>query len=190
VSEITLVLLAAGNSTRFGLPVKKQWLYQRKKPLWLKVADDYGHLDEIEKTIIVASADDIDYMRLFSDHTFVTGGASRQESLLKALEHIETPYVLVNDIARCCFDEAMTERILQQRGKADVIVPALKAADTVYYNGSPVERENIKLIQTPQLSRADALRQAFGRGEYTDESSAVKAAGGTILFVEGSPLAH
>ena len=39
MSDFTLVLLAAGNSTRFKVPVKKQWLRVGHDPLWFYVTN-------------------------------------------------------------------------------------------------------------------------------------------------------
>ncbi|MFW5624943.1 MAG: bifunctional 2-C-methyl-D-erythritol 4-phosphate cytidylyltransferase/2-C-methyl-D-erythritol 2,4-cyclodiphosphate synthase, partial [Campylobacter hyointestinalis] len=36
--NITLIMLGAGNSTRFGLQSKKQWLRIGNDPLWLYAA--------------------------------------------------------------------------------------------------------------------------------------------------------
>ena len=41
MSNITLILLAAGSSSRFKLDVKKQWLRVGEKPLWYFVADNF-----------------------------------------------------------------------------------------------------------------------------------------------------
>jgi len=191
MKDISLILLAAGNSTRFGLPTKKQWLYQGEEPLWIRVARRFEEAFPFPRILVVGHPDELEYMRLFApDYLYVPGGESRQASLSNALEKVDTPWVLVNDIARCCLDEALLQRILDRQGKADCIVPALKAVDTVYYRNAPVDRDEIRLIQTPQLSRSDILRQAFRSGESTDESSAVHKIGGNVLLVEGSPNAH
>ena len=110
LKDITLVLLAAGSSTRFGASSKKQWLYQDDKPLWLTVADNFADIFCFADIVIVSSSDEIGYMRQFANYTYVAGGNSRQESLSNALEEVNTSYVLVNDIARCCLDREMIER--------------------------------------------------------------------------------
>jgi 2-C-methyl-D-erythritol 4-phosphate cytidylyltransferase/2-C-methyl-D-erythritol 2,4-cyclodiphosphate synthase len=191
MKQISLILLAAGNSTRFALPVKKQWLYQGEMPLWLHVARQFEAAHDFLEIIVTGPPEELGYMRGFADYTFVEGGASRQASLSNALAEAQGEWVMVNDIARCCLDRAMLERILRRCGEADCIVPALKAIDTVYEGDRPVDRERIRLIQTPQLSRTALLRTAISRGEeYTDESSAIHAAGGKLLFVEGSQRAR
>ncbi len=187
MSETSLILLGAGSSSRFGLPVKKQWLYQGEIPLWLYVAQQYEKNFNFKKIIITAHQDEINYMKQFASYHFVAGGSNRQESLNNALKVVDSEWVLVNDIARCCLDKALIERIFEAKDKADCIVPALKAVDTVYYKNNPIEREDIRLIQTPQLSKKDILEKALESKEsFTDESSAINAVGGKIHFVEGS----
>jgi len=191
VGKISLILLAAGSSTRFGLPVKKQWLYQGEIPLWFHVARQYQEAFGFDDIIVTGHPDELAYMKQFADYTFVPGGASRQESLANALEQVHSEWVLVNDIARCCLDRALIRRVLEKKGEADCIVPALRAVDTVYYEDRPVDRAAVRLIQTPQLSRTAILREALATGgSFTDESSAIHAAGGRVLFVEGSQRAR
>jgi 2-C-methyl-D-erythritol 4-phosphate cytidylyltransferase/2-C-methyl-D-erythritol 2,4-cyclodiphosphate synthase len=131
-------------------------------------------------------------MRRFADYYFTEGGSTRQESLKRALEEVETELVLVSDVARVCVTKEICLKLLEKIGPADAAVPALRTNDTVYYDGKPVDREKLLRIQTPQLSRTDALRSALSKeGEtYTDESSAIFRNGGKVLFVEGNDSLH
>ncbi|NKQ41644.1 MAG: bifunctional 2-C-methyl-D-erythritol 4-phosphate cytidylyltransferase/2-C-methyl-D-erythritol 2,4-cyclodiphosphate synthase [Sulfurovum sp.] len=191
MQNITLVLLTAGSSSRFGMNAKKQWLYQAQKPLWLAVADRFQNSFNFARIIIVCARDEIEYMKQFSNYYYVTGGNSRQASLAAAIKHVKTSFVLVSDIARCCADKEMIERVISQKENADCVVPALKATDTLYLDEDPIDREKISIIQTPQLSNTEVLKDALKSGhEFTDESSAIKALGKKVLFVEGSEKAH
>ncbi len=191
LEDITLILLAAGSSTRFGMGTKKQWLYQNDKPLWQKVVDDFDTSFSFGKTIIVSSKDEVEYMTLLGDYTVIEGGNSRQSSLSSALKLVQTKYVLVNDVARCCIDTDMIQRVIDQKKNAACIVPALGIADTLYIGNEVVDRDQARLIQTPQLSQTETLKRAISSEiEYTDESSAIRALGEKVLFVEGSHQAH
>jgi len=191
VEEITLILLAAGSSTRFGMGAKKQWLYQGDTPLWQKVADDFVAAFGFGKILIIAGADEVEYMQLFGNYQVVAGGNSRQGSLRNALEHVETKYVLVNDVARCCIDAEMVARVIEAREQAACIVPTLGVVDTLYVGDEAVDRDQARLIQTPQLSHTQTLRQAIAtQTDYTDESSAIRALGESVYFVKGSTRAH
>lgn len=191
LSDTTLILLGAGSSTRFGINVKKQWLVTGESPLWLHVAEHFEKNADFDKIIIVSSATEIHYMKNFADYTYVEGGNSRQASLQNALEHVQSQYVLVSDIARCCVPEEMITRILAAKEKASCIVPTLKIADTLYLDNHPIDREKVQIIQTPQLSKAKLLKEALQTETlFTDDSSAISSLGEKVHFVEGSEQAH
>ncbi len=190
MSDLTLILLAAGNSSRFKTPVKKQWLRIGHDPLWLYVTNSITkHLPGVS-IVIAAHTDEMPFMRSLCDFTIVEGGATRQQSLKNALAAVATSYVMVTDIARSCVDPELISRLIEHKEKADTIVPVLDIHDTVVYEGATIERERVKRVQTPQLSRTDVLRRALCTdSEYTDESSAVVAAGGSRFFVPGDARA-
>ena len=191
MSDLTLILLAAGNSTRFGLDVKKQWLRVGHQPLWQFVADTYKKTQYFSKIIVTSSLDDIEFMKNYSDYTFVEGGATRQESLKNSLKEVDTEYVLVSDIARSCISEEFLERIISHIGKSDCIVPYLKVSDTVVYEDKTIDRDKVKRVQTPQLSLTTALKGALDQNkDFTDESSAIVANGGSREFIIGELNAH
>jgi len=191
LAKTTLVLLSAGSSSRFKSSVKKQWLYSGDIPLWLQVAQHFENTGLFNEIILVSSAEEIHHMKHFCDHTFVTGGATRQDSLANALQLVTSEYVMVSDIARCCIPETMIARILDAKEEAACIVPVLPVNDTLYMDGSPIDREKVKIIQTPQLSHTLTLQKALDTDHiFTDESSAIAALGEKVAFVEGSPLAH
>jgi len=191
LSDTTLILLGAGSSSRFKSSVKKQWLYSADTPLWLQVTERFESAATFEKIIIVSSMEDLLHMKNFASYTYVQGGNSRQESLSNALEYVESTYVMVSDIARCCVPEDMIQRILAAKEKASCIVPVLSVTDTLYLDDRPIDREKVKIIQTPQLSVTKMLRKALETETlFSDDSSAIASLGEKVHFVEGSALAH
>jgi 2-C-methyl-D-erythritol 4-phosphate cytidylyltransferase/2-C-methyl-D-erythritol 2,4-cyclodiphosphate synthase len=191
LSDITLILLAAGNSSRFGLPVKKQWLRIGHTPLWQYVAEQFESTELFGNIIITSHKEEVPFMQAFSAYTVVEGGESRQESLKNALAHMTTPYVLVSDIARACIDKGLIQNLIDVKGSADVIVPTLPVSDTIVYEESTIDRDKVRRIQTPQLSNTARLKKALESSEeFTDESSAIVADGGSRHFIDGSEDAH
>ncbi len=190
MSNVTLVILCAGNSTRFGLQAKKQWLRIEDQPLWLFVAQKLNTYSHFDKIIVTASKNELTYMKNFSsDITFVQGGETRQESMNNALAQVTTEYVMVTDVARSCVPQEVIQKLIEQKEIADCVVPILNVSDTVIYNEETINRDNVKLIQTPQLSNTTILKQALDTNiEYTDDSSAIKALGKKVTYVEGSTL--
>jgi 2-C-methyl-D-erythritol 4-phosphate cytidylyltransferase/2-C-methyl-D-erythritol 2,4-cyclodiphosphate synthase len=130
-------------------------------------------------------------MRSFCEHTIVEGGQTRQASLKNALSHVSTPYVMVSDIARSCPPKDLIMRLVEAKEKADCIIPVLGMYDTVSFDGNTIDRDKLKRIQTPQLSKSAVLKEALDTTEeYTDESSAILAFGKTRFEVEGDESAH
>jgi 2-C-methyl-D-erythritol 4-phosphate cytidylyltransferase/2-C-methyl-D-erythritol 2,4-cyclodiphosphate synthase len=191
LSDLTLILLAAGGSTRFEHPVKKQWIRIGHDPLWYFVAKSFDATGLFDRIIITAHPEEVTFMDTYGDYTIVAGGESRQSSLQNALSCVDTTHVMVSDIARACIDPRFLERLIASKGEADCIVPYLRVSDTVVYGDATIDREGVKRIQTPQLSRTGMLRRALETDrEFTDESSAIAAAGGSRFFVEGNESAH
>ena len=191
MADLTLILLAAGSSTRFELDVKKQWIRIDHKPLWQKVADKCRDTKHFSKIIITSSKDDISFMKYYSDYKFVDGGNTRQASLKNALLHVESKYVLVSDIARACISEDFLRKIISKIGSSDCIVPYLNVTDTIVYENKTIDRDKVKRIQTPQLSLTCALKSALETDEdFTDESSAIIANGGKREFILGEENAQ
>ena len=191
LSDLTLILLAAGSSSRFEMDIKKQWLRIDHKPLWQFVAQRLQDSKLFDKIIITSSSDDINFMENYADFTFVIGGKTRQESLKNALSEVETEYTLVSDIARACIDEEFLNFIISHKGQADCIVPYLKVSDTVVYEDKTIDRDKVKRVQTPQLSVTKSLKNALSTDEeFTDESSAIVSNGGCRKFIIGQENAH
>jgi len=191
LSDLTLILLSAGNSSRFGMNVKKQWLRIDHNPLWQFVTKRLSSTGLFSDVIVTAHADEVSFMKYYGDFTIVEGGRTRQESLRNALSAVKSKYVIVTDIARACIDPMFIRKLIDHREKADCIVPFLSMSDTVVYKDNTIERSDVKRIQTPQLSNTESLRAALqSKTDYTDESSAIVANGGSRYFIEGHEDAH
>jgi len=191
LSNLSLILLSAGSSSRFEMDVKKQWLRIDHQPLWQFVAQKLQKTEKFEKIIVVSSEEDISFMKNYANFTFVAGGKTTQESLKNALASVQSEFVLVSDIARACINEDFLERILAKKGESDSVVPYLPVTDTIVYENETIDREKVKRIQTPQLSRVSALYAALQTSrEFTDESSAIVANGGERSFILGDEDAH
>jgi len=185
--DLTLIILAAGNSTRFGSKTKKQWIRIDKEPLWLFVANKFKLFHEFKQIIITGTKQELFYMKKHAPFTFVQGGESRQESIQNALKEVDSEYVLVTDVARACLPKEMVQNIISHKNKADIIVPYIGVSDTVVYENETIDRDKVKLIQTPQLSKTSTLRKALSQKElYTDDSSAIKSIGGSVFYTKGS----
>ena len=188
MSDITLVVLCAGTSSRFGLKTKKQWLRINNEPLWSYVTKKLQDYTSFDQVIVTSHPNELNYMKNFSDTiTFVSGGNTRQESMTNALQEVKTKYVMISDVARSCVPQKIILDLINNKDKADCIVPYLDVSDTVVYDDETINRDNVKLIQTPQLSNTLKLQEALKNSvTFTDDSSAIKANGGSVYYIKGS----
>ncbi len=179
-------MLGAGNSSRFDMPVKKQWLRINDEPLWQFVTKKISKMYNFDKIIVVCHKQEQAYMKKFANYTFCEGGHERQESLKKALDLVDSEFVLVSDIARVCIKKRVVKSLIKSRKKASCIVPILKATDTIHYQNVYINRDEIKLIQTPQLSHTKDLKKALKNETlFTDDSSAILASGKKVHYIKG-----
>lgn len=226
MKDISLILLAAGDSSRFGLPVKKQWLRVGKLPLWQYVAQSIARAHPFKKIVIAVNEEDVSYCeRLYAcslasargesaecgaseykfqskqgriecgadecgssnlKFHFAPGGTNRQSSLKNALQLVESELVLVSDVARAQISPGLISSLIRNLGSADCISPYLGVNDTTYLGEDVVKREELRLIQTPQLSRTALLKKALEGSEiFTDDSAAIGSAGGRLEFIKG-----
>lgn len=226
MKDISLILLAAGDSSRFELPVKKQWLRVGELPLWQYVAQNIARAHPFKKIVIAVNEEDVSYCeRLYAcslasargesaecgtseykfqskqgrigcgadeygssnlKFHFAPGGANRQSSLKNALRLIESELVLVSDVARAQISPGLISSLIRNLGDADCISPYLGVNDTTYLGENVVKREELRLIQTPQLSRTALLKKALEGSEiFTDDSAAIGSVGGRLEFIKG-----
>ncbi len=186
--DVTLIILCAGNSSRFEHKAKKQWLRINNEPLWLNVTKRLATCANFDKIIITSSQNELSYMKNFSDdYCFVAGGSTRQESIINSLKEVTTSHVMISDVARACIPKSVIIDLLENKNYANCIVPTLNVSDTVIYNENTINRDSVKLIQTPQLSNTKILKDSLKTDiEYTDDSSAIKANNGSIKYIQGN----
>ncbi|WP_163555123.1 2-C-methyl-D-erythritol 2,4-cyclodiphosphate synthase [Helicobacter suis] len=205
--DFSLILLAAGSSSRFIQslpsklpPIKKQWWIYQGLPLWEKVYRDFKALDCFERIFLVVSnsLEQIYIKQALEDLelSIILGGKSRQESVLNALKLVQTPFVVVSDVARFKGGAQMFLKLLDRfknQPKLDGIAPALSASDTMVLNQqgyTPLDRTHTLHVQTPQICRTEKLKEAYSKGNFSDESSALLSSGGQVSYIEGSLDLH
>lgn len=200
------IVVAAGQGTRFGSEMPKQFLLLRDRPVLAHTLQRFEATTAIAEVIVVAAKTWSDYIKREIVERFqfkkcraiVAGGERRQDSVsagLQALKLTTSSLVVVHDAVRPLFSNALLEKVLAGCEKFDGCIPALALRDTVkQISGEEVKatiaRESLRLAQTPQAFRSKALLQAFARAEReqflgTDEAALVEHDGGRIAWVEG-----
>ncbi|MFP4167965.1 MAG: 2-C-methyl-D-erythritol 4-phosphate cytidylyltransferase [Desulfonatronovibrionaceae bacterium] len=212
--NIWAVVLAAGSSTRLraqGHKDKKQFLRYASAPLYWHSVDKLCSSPLISGICVALPPSEFESRKEQAQKEllpslapglpveFVPGGALRQESVQNALQIIpeDCDLVLVHDAARPFFSPALVRDLAKglETGSEDGIIPVLPCRDTAktVRNGivhSTLPREEISLVQTPQLFCRENLIQAHKTAARegftgTDDASLVERYGGRVKTIPG-----
>jgi 2-C-methyl-D-erythritol 4-phosphate cytidylyltransferase len=120
----------------------------------------------------------------------VDGGATRAESVARALAAVDTELVAIHDAARPLLTAALLDDLVAKLladPEADGIIAAAPLTDTVKKVdddriAATVDRSELWGAQTPQVFRTEVLRKALRSAHtVTDEAMLIEAAGGKVL---------
>ena len=162
------VIVAAGQGLRAGQPLPKQFALWRGKPVVRHSAEALAAAGVSPIVVAIpAGADEIAAGALqgVPGVQFVTGGATRQESVriaLEALARAAPDRVLIHDAARPMLPSSVIERLSQALDQAEAAIPVLPVVDSLAHAegdtmGIPAPREQLRRVQTPQAFHFAAI---------------------------------
>jgi 2-C-methyl-D-erythritol 4-phosphate cytidylyltransferase len=202
------LLPAAGNGSRAGTALPKQYQTVLGRPLLAHTLAALRAVPAIQRVLVVIAPDDTAWRDVAGVADLDVdmarcGGASRAESVfngLQALLEAGVPghdWVLVHDAARCLVTPDEIEALIAAcRDDAVGGLLALPLPDTLKAEvdgrvEQTIDRQHKWLAQTPQMFRLGALHAALaaaresGFAGITDEASAIERAGLRPRLVEG-----
>lgn len=202
MKSVTAIIVAAGNSTRFGQNKNKNLFEINKKPIISYSIDVFNKSTKINDIILVIKEEEREYfenivenLKINKSFKYVYGGSTRMESVYNALKETNSDIVIIHDGARPRIKEEYIDRCLSQMDKFRGVTVAVKAKDTIKIcddNGVVIEttkRANTYLIQTPQCFERETLlnlHEKFkGDEEITDDCMVLEKGGYKIKVVEG-----
>lgn len=192
------VVVAAGKGLRAGQPLPKQFAMWRGKPVLRHSVE--ALLASGADPLIVAIPENGEAaakqaLEGLTGYELVTGGATRQQSVARALSAIgSADRVLIHDAARPDLPETVIARLLDALDDAPGAIPVLPVVDSLSRdeNGLMVgtaRREELRRVQTPQAFRFADIRGAHATWEGDpvagDDAQVLRAAGGAVAHVAG-----
>lgn len=203
-----VIVVAAGSGTRLGASVPKAFVELDGREILARCLDGVFGVQESAQVIVVvpngwaerAEAIGREVAGAASMYfSVVTGGAERQDSVMRGLEalapSIET--VLVHDAARALTPPAQIERVAHAVGQSGGgVVPGIPVADTLKRVDADevretVDRQALRAVQTPQGFPRHELERAYQAVAqvHTDDAAVFSAAGGRVTVVDGDESA-
>lgn len=202
MKTVTGIIVAAGNSTRFGQGRNKNLFEVNEKPIIAYSIEMLNKSKKINDIILVIKPEEREYfediqkiIKLDKPIKYVNGGETRMESVYNALKETNSDIVIIHDGARPRIKEEYIDRCLEAMEEFKGATVAVKSKDTIKIcddNGVVIEttkRANTYLIQTPQCFNREILldlHEKFkGDNEITDDCMVLEKGGYSIKVVEG-----
>ena len=179
--KVSVIICAAGKGERAGFDKNKLLAPLYGAPaLWhtLKKFD----IPEIDEVIVAASAVDFEEISALCkplNYKVVTGGATRTESVKRALAEVTGEIVLIHDGARPFVSKELILSCIDGVKKFSSAVPAIRLTDTAVcgqlgYITDRLDRDATFRVQTPQGFLTEDIQRAHELAEnkvYTDDSA-------------------
>ncbi|OBV12575.1 bifunctional 2-C-methyl-D-erythritol 4-phosphate cytidylyltransferase/2-C-methyl-D-erythritol 2,4-cyclodiphosphate synthase [Erythrobacter dokdonensis] len=195
------IVVAAGKGLRVGGEVPKQFRDWRGKPLVRHSVEALLASGASPLVVVIAAdarADAEAALAGLEGLRWVTGGASRQDSVRNGLEELtgDAPErVLIHDAARPDLPRVVIARLLRALDRHSGAIPVLPVVDSIALAGEDgtmagkAERETLRRVQTPQAFRFDDILAAHrawqGATDAGDDAQVLMASSGSVALVDG-----
>lgn len=196
-----IIIVAGGKGLRMGGEIPKQFLPVNGKPVLMLTLETFYRFDPQIKIILVLPREQQTYWNELCvkyhfeiPYLLADGGETRFHSVKNGLSMADDdgligvhdgvrPFVSREVIVHC-FDAASTK---------EAAIPVIDVVETVRKiegeESVTVDRNNYKLVQTPQVFTSSLLKRAYNQ-EYsplfTDDASVVEAMGIKVELVPGN----
>ncbi|MDE2017535.1 MAG: bifunctional 2-C-methyl-D-erythritol 4-phosphate cytidylyltransferase/2-C-methyl-D-erythritol 2,4-cyclodiphosphate synthase [Hyphomicrobiales bacterium] len=208
--NVAFLVVAAGRGARLGAGVPKQYLPLGGRPMLARTLSRLLRAAPAARARVVIHPDDApsyaaalgglpDALRTRLDAP-AHGGATRQSSVRAGLEAMArdggAEIVLIHDAARCFVDAPLVARAVDAARAHGAAVPAVRLQDAVARLqesgvGAFVDRESMRIVQTPQAFAFGAILDAHraaaraGRDDFADDGAVAAYAGLRVAPFEG-----
>lgn len=207
MNSLGILIPAAGKGERLGHEIPKPFIKIKDKSILWHTITRLLDFEPVAEVVVACPDSHLHSARQLLDEvsrqysvrlTATKGGDSRQESVAKALEEIEsTNLVAVHDAVRPFVSISHLRRCYQKACEVGAAILGVPVRDTikVVKDDMSVEktpdRNKLWAAQTPQIFRTSLLKQAL-RGaarnqvKGTDDASLLEYMGKKVYIVKGS----
>ena len=195
-----VVIVAGGSGSRMQSAIPKQFLMLGGVPIVARTINSCSEALPGAEIVVVLPEEHIplwNNLRARFDvapHRIVAGGKERFYSVLNGINALssEVEYIAVHDGVRALATKRLIIRTMLAVEQNDAVIPVVDVVDSYRRvegdNSFIVPRSDLRIVQTPQVFKAELLRDAYNVAfspAFTDDASVVEAFGGHITLVDG-----
>ena len=200
-----IIIVAGGSGSRAGGARPKQFRFLGGMPVLARTINTFAAALPGAEIVAVLPEQHIGFWKNLSarfdvaEHKIVAGGAERFHSVRNGLAALTSDpgLIAVQDGVRPLGSIAMIRRVAEAAARHGAAVPVVEPVDSFRETDADeagnvashiVDRRFLRIVQTPQIFRAEVLRRAYEseyRAEFTDDASVVEAVGQAVCLAEG-----
>ncbi len=202
--SVYAIIVAGGNSVRYGGEIPKQFQDICGRPMLTWTIEKFQMAETIDKIIIVVPEDSLVFVseKIIDPYGFdkvtkiISGGTTRQESVCKGLEAlpISTGFAVIHDGARPLIKTEDINRVVEVAKKEKGAILAVPVADTIKrvvdsFIITTINREQLYCAQTPQVFQYDLIMEAHKEQSlkasvsFTDDAQLIESRGFKVKVV-------
>jgi len=192
------LIMAAGRGLRSGLAFNKNLFPIKGKPMILYSVDKFLADLDCQEVIVVTAKQDIETFKLVlpAKTIIVSGGKTRQESVLAGLKIVKSENVFIHDGARPNLKKEAIEKLKQALLLHEAVSLAAPVKDTLkictnHEITKDIDRENAYSLQTPQVFPTKSILEAHvhaknNKHQYSDDTPIyLHELGKKVFIVDG-----
>lgn len=195
------IIVAGGKGLRMGGDLPKQFLPMGGKPVLMHTLEVFRNYDATLQIILVLPREQQHFWKQLCEehhfaveHTVADGGETRFHSVKNGLTLVQAPGLVgVHDGVRPFVSIEVIRRCYDLAEQHKAVIPVIDIVETVRHltgaGSETVNRNDYKLVQTPQVFDAELLQKAYAQEFtpfFTDDASVVEAMGVPVHLAEGN----
>ena len=195
-----VIIVAGGGGSRMGGARPKQFMLLGGMPILARTINNFAAALPGAEIVVVLPAQHIGFWKNLSarfdvaEHKIAAGGAERFHSVRNGLAALTSDpgLIAVQDGVRPLGSVAMIRRVAEAAAKHGAAIPVVEPVDSFRETDGAasqiIDRRRLRIVQTPQVFRAELLRRAYeteSRPEFTDDASVVELSGEAVFLCEG-----
>jgi 2-C-methyl-D-erythritol 4-phosphate cytidylyltransferase len=195
-----VIIVAGGSGRRMGGALPKQFMMLDNEPILARSINRMHEALPAAEIVVVLPEEHVELWKNIAArfdvarHKIALGGKERFHSVKNGLAALsdEVAIVGIHDAVRPLASKKLIIKLFLEAENSTAVIPVVAPIDSYRIvegdDSRIIDRSALRMVQTPQLFQAEALRKAYEQpfsATFTDDASVMEAAGHKVTLVEG-----
>lgn len=195
-----VIIVAGGSGRRMGGALPKQFMMLDNEPILARSINRMHEALPAAEIVVVLPEEHVELWKNIAArfdvarHKIAIGGKERFHSVKNGLAALsdEVAIVGIHDAVRPLASKKLIIKLFLEAENSTAVIPVVAPIDSYRIvegdNSRIIDRSALRMVQTPQVFQAEALRKAYEQpfsSTFTDDASVMEAAEHKVTLVEG-----